>query len=137
MVIFLDIIKNKYAQFNDRALRTEYWYFVLFSNLLGLLFYLPLIISLIFESMGIIVLGAILLMIYSLGIIIPSIAVLVKRLHDLDKSGWFMLLSSIPIIGGIILIVSLFAEGTRGPNKYSYDPKATNELNHLGQKDLI
>lgn len=59
-----------------------------------------------------------------LGLIVPSIAVQVRRFHDQDKSGWFVLLNLIPYIGGLIVLVFMFLEGTRGPNRFGPDPKA-------------
>ena len=61
--------------------------------------------------------------IFFLGIIVPSIAVQVRRFHDQDKSGWFVLLSLIPFIGGLAVLVFMFLEGTRGPNRFGPDPK--------------
>ena len=60
---------------------------------------------------------------YSLFVLIPSIAVQVRRFHDQDKSGWFVLINFVPYIGGIIVLVFMLLEGTRGPNKYGPDPK--------------
>lgn len=137
MEIFLDVIKNKYAQFDGRARRKEYWYFALTSFIIYLILYIPAIIGLIIESSLLTYLGMTLYVVFALAIFIPSLAVLVRRLHDTEKSGWFILISLIPFVGGIILIVFLFTEGTKGPNKYGEDPKAQNELDQLGQKDLV
>lgn len=62
-------------------------------------------------------------LIVALGTLIPSIAVGVRRLHDRDMSGWFMLLGLIPILGGLALLVLFLLEGTQGDNKYGPDPK--------------
>ena len=56
--------------------------------------------------------------------LLPSIAVAVRRLHDTDRSGWWILLGFIPIIGGIVLLVFYVLEGTQGPNRFGPDPKA-------------
>jgi uncharacterized membrane protein YhaH (DUF805 family) len=61
--------------------------------------------------------------IYFLVFLIPGIAVQVRRFHDQDKSGWFVLLGLIPYIGGLILFVFMCLEGTRGPNRFGPDPK--------------
>jgi uncharacterized membrane protein YhaH (DUF805 family) len=61
--------------------------------------------------------------IFVLAFLIPGIAVQVRRFHDQDKSGWFVLLGFIPYIGGIILFVFMCIEGTRGPNRFGPDPK--------------
>ena len=123
---------RRYADFSGRSRRKEYWMFAL-----GVI-----IVYLILAVIGGVLLGAgsamsdgdgagalmsspvfILLAIFALGIIVPSIAVQVRRFHDQDKSGWFVLLNLIPYIGGLIVLVFMFLEGTRGPNKYGPDPK--------------
>ena len=112
---FWDVLKNKYAQFSGRARRAEFWYFVLFQFLL---------------SIGVIIvdslLGAsgILSLIWSLALFIPGLAVAVRRLHDIGRSGWFYLIGLIPIIGGIWLIVLFCRPGVYGENEYGPDPKA-------------
>ena len=63
-------------------------------------------------------------LVISFSIIIPSLAVQVRRLHDLDKSGWFILLNFMPFIGSIIVLVFMCMDGTRGPNRFGDDPKA-------------
>jgi uncharacterized membrane protein YhaH (DUF805 family) len=62
--------------------------------------------------------------VYALWAIIPGLAVTVRRLHDLDKSGWHLLIGLIPLVGGIILLIWYCTEGTRGPNRYGPDPLA-------------
>ena len=70
---------------------------------------------------GIVMVG--LLVIFALATIIPSLAVQVRRFHDQDKSGWFVLLGLIPYAGGLILFIFMLLEGTRGPNQYGADPR--------------
>ena len=65
----------------------------------------------------------ILFIVFVLAMLVPSLAVQVRRFHDQDKSGWFVLLGLIPYIGGIVLIVFMCLEGTKGPNKFGPDPK--------------
>jgi uncharacterized membrane protein YhaH (DUF805 family) len=67
------------------------------------------------------------LMIFAIGSIIPGLAVTVRRFHDQDKSGWFILLNFIPYVGGFILLVMMCIEGTRGDNSYGHDPKGWND----------
>ena len=69
-----------------------------------------------------------LILILALVIIIPSIAVQVRRMHDQDKSGWFVLLGLVPYIGGIVMLVFMCIEGTRGENRYGPDPKGVSNL---------
>ena len=75
----------------------------------------------IFGALGI---PGILLALYGSAVFIPNLAVNVRRLHDQDKSGWWILISLVPLIGGIWLLVLYFIEGTRGPNRFGPDPKA-------------
>ncbi|MEW5805118.1 MAG: DUF805 domain-containing protein [Patescibacteria group bacterium] len=108
MNYYLSVLK-KYAEFNGRARRAEYWYFVLFNAII--IFGLNLVETL-FGG------GGILSGIYQLAVIVPTIAVGVRRMHDVNKSGWFLL---IPIYNFILTVI----DGTRGDNKYGPDPKAT------------
>ncbi len=111
---YLKVLKN-YATFTGRARRKEYWMFVLFNIIAGIvLFILDFIIGTYFVLYGL----------YGLGIIIPSLAVTVRRLHDTGKSGWWILICLVPIIGGIWLLVLLIIEGTAGDNPYGPSPKA-------------
>ncbi|WP_368040807.1 DUF805 domain-containing protein [Burkholderia lata] len=113
---------NKYATFEGRARRAEYWYFALLSCILSLG---AQVIGAAGRNAGLItllLLGALLLV--SLALIIPSIAVSVRRLHDTGRSGWFLLLALIPIVGGILLLVWMCSRGTEGPNRFGADPIA-------------
>lgn len=69
-------------------------------------------------------LSGLLLIVFALAVFIPSLAVQVRRFHDQDKSGWFVLLGLIPFVGGLIVLVFMVMEGTRGPNQYGPDPKS-------------
>ena len=101
------VIMQKYANFSGRAIRSEYWWFVL-----------AYIIAYLVLAIVDYVLGAQLLTsILSLALLIPSIAVGVRRLHDLDKSGWWLLLGLIPIVG-LILIYWFAQPGTPGSNRF-------------------
>ncbi len=94
---------KKYATFDGRATRSEYWWFVLFTFLVS-------------ATLGIV--SETLSGVFSLGVLLPSLAVGVRGLHDIDKRGWFLLLWFIPIIGWIILIVWAIQEG-KEPNRFS------------------
>ena len=77
--------------------------------------------------------GIIIVGIYALAVFVPSLAVAVRRLHDINKSGWFYFVSLIPLIGGIWLFILLCTEGTQGPNQYGDDPKRPYEdMNEIG-----
>jgi uncharacterized membrane protein YhaH (DUF805 family) len=112
---FVDAIKSgfsNYVNFAGRASRSEYWYWVLF-----------VILATIAASAVDAVLGINLIYpIVALALFLPGLAVSVRRLHDLDKSGWFVLIGLIPLVGFIILIVWFCTKGTPGPNRFGPDP---------------
>lgn len=116
---YLQVLK-KYADFNGRARRKEYWMFVLFNLIFAIAaMVIDSVIGLTVPSLPY---GYIYLL-YTLVTLVPSIAVAVRRLHDLGKSGWFLLIALIPIVGAIWLIVLFATEGVRGDNQYGSDPK--------------
>ena len=112
---------KRYADFSGRSRRKEYWMFVL-----GV-FIAAIVLSIVEGVLGLSgMVGGVygpLTTILLLGVIIPSIAVQVRRFHDQDKSGWFVLLALIPFIGGLAVLVFMLLEGTRGPNRFGPDPK--------------
>ena len=119
-----DIVKNsplswyftvlkKYATFTGRATRSEYWYFILFNMIIGIIL---MILDKIFGTTGL------LNGIYSLAVLIPTLAVGARRLHDIGKSGWWQLLNLIPLIGPIVLFV-WFVTDSKEDNKYGPNPK--------------
>ena len=121
---YLEALK-KYAVFSGRARRTEFWYFVLFNIIVTIV--LSVIDRLIGTFSGASNLG-ILSGIYSLAVLIPTLAVAVRRLHDIDRTGWWILIGLIPLIGTIVLLVFALTPGTPGSNRYGPDPKqATGE----------
>ena len=107
------VFKN-YANFNGRARRAEYWYYVLFIVICSV------VLSFIDSALGITILG----MIFSLGTLVPSLAVGVRRMHDVGKSGWFIL---IPIYNLILACT----DGVRGENEYGPDPKAVDSMQNV------
>ena len=114
---------SKYAEFNGRARRSEYWYYVLTNFLIVLSLYVLIFVGALARIPVIsIVFGGIVIL-FALGTLVPSIAVLVRRLHDSGKSGWYYFVSLIPIAGPIWLLILLCTEGTKGPNEYGPDPK--------------
>lgn len=126
MNYYLSVLKN-YAVFSGRARRAEYWYFILFNLII------TIILMGIDYSLG---LQIGISTVYSLAVLIPSIAVSVRRLHDTGRTGWWLLLPIVaaitlvvPAIGAfvvliadIVIIVFLVLAGTRGENKYGADP---------------
>ena len=122
---YLKVMRDNYANFSGRARRKEYWMYVLIQSIIMIgLMILDSILGLDFELQGI-SLGYGYL--YLIGVIvhfIPSLAVLVRRLHDVGKSGWFYFIFLIPIIGIIWLLVLYCTEGQKEDNKWGPDPKA-------------
>ncbi len=112
---YLRVVKDNYANFNGRARRKEYWMFVLFNMLFV---FGVIIIDYLLGTFPI------LYCIYLLAIVIPSIAVFVRRLHDIGKSGWWFFIGFIPLVGAIWLLVLLCIEGNPGENIYGSSPKA-------------
>jgi uncharacterized membrane protein YhaH (DUF805 family) len=117
---FLSVLRQ-YATFKGRARRKEYWMFVLCY----VPFYLALIV--IDGLTGTFDMGTergLLSGLFMIGTLLPSLAVAVRRLHDTDRSGWWLLLSLIPIVGQIGLLYFLIQEGDEGDNEYGRDPRA-------------
>jgi uncharacterized membrane protein YhaH (DUF805 family) len=103
------VVLERYAQFQGRSGRPEFWWYFLAGVIIGIVFNILIAISSIFW---------VLYVIYGLGVLIPGLAVAVRRLHDTDKSGWWLLIGLIPLVGIIVLIVFWATEGMRGPNRY-------------------
>lgn len=111
---------KQYADFSGRARRKEYWMFVLFNFIAAMAFgIVDGVLGLANEVIGLGVLGGL----YSLAAFIPSLAVSVRRLHDIGKSGWYYLLGLIPLLGAIVLLVWFCTEGEYGANKWGENPK--------------
>jgi uncharacterized membrane protein YhaH (DUF805 family) len=112
---------RQYATFSGRARRSEFWYWFLFVVLVGIVTAnLDDVLNLDFVAGG--YYGWI-SMIVSLALVIPGLAVLFRRLHDTDRSGWWWVLSLFCGIGALVLLVFCFLEGTPGPNRYGDAPK--------------
>ena len=120
---------RRYFDFEGRSQRKEYWMFALFTILVAvvlcvLMFSGGFPLNGDSESPGMMFwLGAALLGVFWLAKIIPSIAVQVRRFHDQDRSGWMVLIALVPYVGGLIVLVFMCLEGTRGPNRFGPDPK--------------
>ena len=110
-----------YANFTGRATRAEFWWFALFVLLAELIPYIGLFASLPStgeDASGIYFLFAALVGVIWLGLILPYLAVAVRRLHDTNRSGWWYFISFVPCIGFIWLIILLVTPSTPGPNQY-------------------
>ena len=121
---------RRYADFSGRSRRKEYWMFVLFEIIL---FTVVGVVGAMLlgagdaTEVGLDAIGGTLLIIFilmGLALLIPGIAVTVRRFHDQDLSGWFVLLGLIPYIGGLVILIFMFMEGKSGPNRFGPDPKA-------------
>ena len=116
---FMTVLR-KYAVFEGRARRREYWFFVLFYILISVvLAVVDRMLGTYDETYGMGALGAL----FCLGLLIPSIAVGVRRLHDTGRSGWWLLIGFIPLIGMIVLIVFFVLDSQPGTNAYGPNPK--------------
>jgi uncharacterized membrane protein YhaH (DUF805 family) len=116
---YLEVLK-KYTVFDGRAELKEYWWFSLFSFFIIIILSVIDIVTGTFNvNVGLGLLGGI----YTLAVLIPSIAVSVRRLHDTDRSGWWFLINGIPLIGVIVFLVFTGQDGTPGDNQYGSNPK--------------
>lgn len=127
---YLGVLK-KYADFNGRAQRAEYWYFVLFSGIVSIILtVLDVMFGLYDAQSG----SGVISSLYSLGVLIPSLAVGSRRLHDIGKSGWWQLLI-LTIIGIFVLLVWYTIDSTED-NKYGKNPKEENSTNSINDNSI-
>lgn len=119
---YYSICLSKFADFSGRARRREYWTFALVNCLIAMLL---LILGLAFgeDSPA----SNIMVTIFYLIMLVPNLSVSVRRLHDIGKSGWYMFLSLIPLIGGLILLVWALMDSEPGENQYGENPKEGKE----------
>lgn len=115
---YLKVLKQ-YVDFNGRARRKEYWMYTLF-NIIALV--IASVLDRVLGMAGELGYGPV-YGLYALATLLPSLGVCVRRLHDTDRSGWWVLIGLVPIIGAIVLLVFMVSEGTRGDNAYGPDPK--------------
>ena len=116
---YIEVLK-KYAVFSGRARRKEYWFFALFNVII------IIVLTLIDVSAGLYDVVAdigLLSGLYSLAVLVPSLAVSVRRLHDIDRTGWWLLIAFIPLVGAIVLLVFALLDSTPGDNRYGPNPK--------------
>ena len=112
MNYYIDCWK-KYITFSGRARRKEFWMFVLFNIIASC------VASAIDKVLGTMMIGSL----YSLAALLPGLAVCARRLHDTDRSGWWMLVGLIPVVGTIVLIVFACLDSTPGENRFGANPK--------------
>ncbi|RXM48024.1 DUF805 domain-containing protein [Flavobacterium sp. YO12] len=128
------VVFENYANFSGRARRSEYWYYTLASIIVSIILStLDNIAGLTFGLAD----SGILSSIYSLLVFLPGLGVMVRRLHDVGKSGWFFLVVLIPLAGVIWLLIVLCTEGNSGVNAYGPDPKDDfEEINEIGRAEI-
>ncbi len=120
---YIEVLK-KYAVFSGRARRKEYWFFVLFN------FIITVVLVVIDGTVGTFdpTTGVgMLTVLYSLFVLIPTLAVTVRRLHDTGRTGWWLLIGLVPLIGGIVILVFMLLDSNSGGNEYGPDPKGPME----------
>jgi len=124
---------QRYADFEGRSRRSEYWYFVLFNTLAA---YALLFLGGFVNPMA----GVALYGVYLLAAIVPSFAVAVRRMHDVGKSGWLLLVSLIPLVGAILLLVWFITDSDPGVNQWGDSPKYSDDRiieDHLVDDEVV
>ena len=121
MITAVKTVLGKYATFEGRAARPEYWWWILamviLFTILGVVdgaFIAPLMGLEPFQEEA----GQPLSLLVSLGLLLPNLALAVRRLHDTDRSGWWLLIGLIPIVGSLVLLVFYILPGTQGQNRF-------------------
>ena len=125
MNTYLDVITKHYADFEGRATRTQYWTFTLVNIVLSIV--LGIVDGVLASVVGFGFVG----ILFSLALLVPGIAVAIRRLHDTGKSGFWLFIALIPLIGFIVLIVFFVMDSQPGSNKYGPNPKGR------GGRDLV
>jgi uncharacterized membrane protein YhaH (DUF805 family) len=115
-------VLTQYIGFTGRARRSEYWWWALFTVLVG--FAAAILDGVLGTTLGpdnsvTGVIGVIV----NLALLLPTLAVAVRRLHDTDRSGWWLLIGLVPIVGAIVLLVFFVLDSTPGPNRFGANPK--------------
>ena len=112
MINWYVVVMKNYVGFSGRARLAEYWYFLLVNVIVAFL------LGVVDGLTGIGILSPL----YSLVVLLPGIAVAIRRLHDIDYSGWYVLLGLVPVVGGLILLFLFTRPGTAGANRFGADP---------------
>jgi len=111
----VDAVKSfltNYITFSGRASRSEFWFVMLAALIVG--FVLGIVSAILKTSL--------LILLFELGLLIPSLALVSRRLHDINRSYWWALIGFIPLVGGIIMLVWYCTKGTTGDNRFGPDP---------------
>lgn len=117
-------LKDKYATFSGRATRSEFWFFYLFNILAAISFFvIELLLAVVFDGMTSTVIATLFYLGYSLAVIVPGLAVSVRRLHDTGKSGWLLFLVLIPLVGSLVILVFYILGSDSYDNRYGLAPR--------------
>lgn len=119
MKYYLEALK-KYADFSGRSRRKEYWLFILFNIFFSIV---AMLIDVLAGTRMENQYYGIISILYNIAMVIPTLAVMVRRLHDINRSGWWFLINLIPVIGNIWFFVLMCFDGTLGQNRFGPDPK--------------
>jgi len=117
---FVDAVKSAFANyvcFSGRARRSEYWYFVLFQVIVSV------VLSILTSVTGATIF-TVLATLFSLAVLLPSLGLSIRRLHDIGKSGWWLFIGLVPVVGSILLLVWTCKDSEPGDNAYGANPKA-------------
>lgn len=130
--MYKKVVFENYVNFNGRARRKEFWYFSLCSFIIAVI--LGIVDQVVGLTFGVAKIG-ILGLIYNILVLIPNLSVGARRLHDVGKSGWLLLILFVPLLGALWLLVLFCTEGEKGPNQYGADPKnQLEEINEIGKE---
>lgn len=117
-------VLHQYTDFSGRARRQEYWMFVLFNAIFAIVaMIIDNLLGTTMQLRGVQLPYGFVYLVYGLFVLLPNLAVSVRRLHDMGKSGWFLLISIIPIFGGLVVLYFLVLDSEPGSNKWGSNPK--------------
>lgn len=127
MNLVIESVTKKYATFSGRARRKEFWLFILFFYVGAFaLMLIDIFLGTVDYETGVGLLSTI----FSLGLLLPCLAIYIRRLHDTDRSGWWFLIAFIPLLGVIVLMIFCILRGTAGPNRFGPDPITGEAMEH-------
>jgi len=128
---YLNVIRHHYADFSGRARRREYWMFTLINGLISVILQLPFQLENAaavangteYLPTGLGLVSLVLTVVYGLALLLPSLAVSIRRLHDTGRSGWWLLIGLIPLVGTLVLLIFTVLDSQPGANKWGPNPK--------------
>lgn len=126
--VFKKCMTTDFANFSGRARRREYWLFTLAMAIVSVILEVLSAVAGLTQSAILIGLVTFIALVICIAFLIPSIAVTVRRLHDINKSGLWILIGLVPFVGALVLLVFTVLDGTVGENQYGPDPKAGEEV---------